>query len=390
MTTNVWLWLLLPLAAVLGWLIRDRAIARDNGRQINQFSTSYFRGLNYLLNEQPDKAIEVFLQIAEVDKNTVETHLALGNLFRRRGEVDRAIRFHQNLISRTGLSPKQRTQALLELGEDYMRAGLLDRAERLFSELIELEAHTPSALQHLVSIYEQERDWEECIEHAKKLELVSHKDMSPTIAQYHCELAQEALVKGDDQTAKEHLQRAIKTDKRCVRASLIEGRMAHVAGDYAGAIGAYRRVAEQDMDYIPDVLEPVLKSYQASDNQADARSFLEDITDRYRGISPVLALADMIEKDQGRKPAADFIGQQLKRRPSVRGLDHLIGLNLSDSEGDARENLLILSDLTAKLLAGQPIYRCNHCGFGTKSNHWQCPSCKNWSTVKPIHGVAGE
>ncbi len=384
------LWLLLPLAAVAGWLIRDRTIARADGRQINQFSTNYFRGLNYLLNEQPDKAIEVFLRIAEVDKNTVETHLALGNLFRRRGEVDRAIRFHQNLISRTGLSPKQRTQALLELGEDYMRAGLLDRAERLFSELIELEAHTPSALEHLVAIYEQERDWQKCIEHAKQLQRVSRKDMSPTIAQYFCEMAQEALVKGDDETATAHLKRALKTDTQCVRASLIEGRMAHVAGDYSRAIAAYRRVAEQDMEYIPEALEPILKSYQSADNRADARVFLEEITERYRGISPVLALADMIESEHGRKAAADYIGQQLKRRPSVRGLDHLIGLNLSESEGDARENLLILSDLTAKLLAGQPIYRCNHCGFGTKANHWQCPSCKNWSSVKPIHGVAGE
>ncbi len=384
------LWLLVPLAAIAGWLLRDRFGRRNDGEQLNQFSTTYFRGLNYLLNEQPDKAIEVFLRIAEVDKNTVETHLALGNLFRRRGEVDRAIRFHQNLISRTGLSPKQRTQALLELGEDYMRAGLLDRAERLFSELIELEAHTPSALRHLIAIYQQERDWVKSIEHAKQLQRVARDDMSPVIAQFYCEMAQDAVGKGDDELASKHVSQALRTDKGCVRASLIEGQMAYVAQDYSRSIKAYQRVASQDLDHIPDTLEPILRSYRDADRLADARRFLEDVIERYRGISPVLALAELIEEADGRKVAAEFMGQQLKRRPSVRGLDYLIGLNLSDSEGEARENLLILRDLTRKLLAGKPIYRCNHCGFGAKHNHWQCPGCKTWNSVKPIHGVASE
>ncbi|MEM9305353.1 MAG: lipopolysaccharide assembly protein LapB [Pseudomonadota bacterium] len=382
-------WLLLPVAALSGWILRGQSSRTKEVRR-NQFTTNYFRGLNYLLNEQPDKAIEVFLKIAEVDSNTVETHLALGNLFRRRGEVDRAIRFHQNLISRSGLSPEQRTNALLELGEDYMRAGLLDRAEKLFTELIEIEAHTPNALRHLIAIYQQERDWHQAIEHAKRLQRNSGIDMTPVIAQFYCEMAQTSLHESDPETARTHLRRALRMDRNCVRASLIEGEIDQAEGSFDAATEAYGRVENQDLDYIPEILDPLLESYEQAGRSADGTDFLRRIITKYRGISPVLALAERIEAAEGRRAAADFMGQQLKIRPSVRGLDYLIGLNLSDSKGEARENLLILRELTSKLLQGKPVYRCNNCGFGARSHHWQCPSCKTWNSVKPIHGVSGE
>lgn len=382
-------WLLLPVAAYSGWVARGRH-GRRREESRHAFSTSYFRGLNYLLNEQPDKAIEVFLKLAEVDSNTVETHLALGNLFRRRGEVDRAIRFHQNLVSRTGLSTEERTHALLELGEDYMRAGLLDRAEKLFTELIEIEAHTPSALRHLIAIYQQERDWVQSIEHAQRLQKVSGQDMTPVIAQFYCEMAQAALAGGDREDARGNIRRALRTDGQCVRASLLEGEIELAEGAFDAAIAAFLRVEQQDLDYIPEVLDPLLEAFRLAGREADAQAFLRRIISKYRGISPVLALAERIETCEGRRAAADFIGQQLKIRPSVRGLDYLIGLNLSDSDGEARENLLILRELTSKLLQGKPVYRCNNCGFGARSHHWQCPSCKTWNSVKPIHGVAGE
>ncbi|MDJ0657489.1 MAG: lipopolysaccharide assembly protein LapB [Xanthomonadales bacterium] len=383
-------WLLLPLAAASGWYIQGRTRRSRNSRQLNQFTTSYFQGLNYLLNEQPDKAIEVFLKIAEVDRDTVETHLALGNLFRRRGEVDRAIRFHQNLVSRQGLNPEQRTQALLELGEDYMRAGLLDRAERLFSELTQMDDHKPSALRHLVAIYQQEKDWTKSIEHAQRLQKVSREDMGPVIAQFYCEMAKNAEEAGDRDAARELLAKALDTDPNCVRASILEGRLAAEEGDHDAAIAAYKRVGEQDLDFIPVILESTLACYRETGNLEQAREFLQDVIERYRGISPVIALAEQIQQTEGRKAAEQFISAQLRRRPSVRGLAHLIGVNLTDSTGAARENLLILQDLTSKLMEGKPVYRCNQCGFGTRSLHWQCPSCKSWNSVKPIHGVAGE
>lgn len=382
-------WLLLPFAALSGWYLRGRS-QRHSKRRRDQFTTNYFRGLNYLLNEQSDKAIEIFMKIAEVDSNTVETHLALGSLFRRRGEVDRAIGVHQNLISRSGLSADQRTQALLELGEDYMRAGLLDRAEKLFTELIEIEAHTPSALRHLIAIYQQEKDWTQSIEHAKRLEKVAGTDMSPVIAQFYCEIAQEALDQDRVDVARSELARALRTDSRCVRASIMRGRIEYLAGNFDRAIEALKQVEDQDLDYVPEILEPLIKSFHAAGRRQDCENYLRHIITKYRGISPVLALAELIEQRDGRRAAAEFIGQQLKIRPSVRGLDYLIGLNLSESEGDARENLLILQELTSRLLQGKPIYRCNNCGFGARAHHWQCPSCKLWNSVKPIHGVSGE
>ena len=384
------LWLLLPVAAASGWYMHKRTARRVDVDRLNEFSSSYFRGLNYLLNEEQDKAIEVFLKIAELDHNTVETHLALGSLFRRRGEVDRAIRFHQSLISRTGLDAHQRTQALLELGEDYMRAGLLDRAERLFSELIEIQAHTPSALRHLISIYQQEKDWDKSIEHAKRLGAISGEDMNPVVAQFYCELAQVALDNSRLDGARAHTRRALKTDANCVRASMLEGHMAAMQGDFDAAITAFSRVEQQDLDFIPDILDSILTCFDKAGRKADARSFLTHIIDRYQGISPIIALAEFIQQDQGRQQAAEFIGDQLRQRPSVRGLGYLIGINLFDSTGDARENLLILRDLTSKLLEGKPVYRCNNCGFGIRTLHWQCPGCKHWNSVKPIHGVSGE
>lgn len=383
-------WLLLPVAAFSGWYVARWGVQRTSGRRESALRTTYFRGLNYLLNEQPDKAIEVFLKIAEVDSETVETHLALGNLFRRRGEVDRAIRIHQNLIARPSLNAEQRTHALLELGEDYMRAGLFDRAENLFSELIQIGAHRPSALRHLLAIYQQEKDWVKCIETAERYEKVSGESMSSVIAQYHCELAEEALRDHDEAGARRELDYALARDRRCVRASIILGRVARNKGDYEGAIRAYRQVPDQDIEYLPEILDPMLACYRALKREPEAMAYLQELIHRYDGISPVLSLAGMVLEREGEQAAVSFITRHLRQRPSVRGLDYLIGLNLAHSEGPARDNLMILHDLTRKLLDGKAVYRCSNCGFGTRTTQWQCPSCKQWNSVKPIHGVAGE
>jgi lipopolysaccharide biosynthesis regulator YciM len=158
--------LLLPVAAASGWIAARRSQRQERGKCVNDTSPVYFRGLNHLLNEEPDKAIDAFVEMLEVDSDTVETHLALGNLFRRRGEVERAIRIHQNLIARPALTREQRAQALLELGQDYMRAGLLDRAENLFRELKDTRLHVRQALKNLLVIYEKERDWQACLDTA--------------------------------------------------------------------------------------------------------------------------------------------------------------------------------------------------------------------------------
>lgn len=390
MTELALLFLLLPIAAFSGWYVARRGSERTSGARVSELSSNYFRGLNYLLNEQQDKAIEVFLKLAEYNRDTVETHLALGNLFRRRGEVDRAIRVHQNLIARPSLSDEEKTVALLELGEDYMRAGLLDRAETLFTDLVSMDALAPSALTHLVSIYQHERDWNKAIENATMLEAATGESCGAMIAQFHCELAEQARANRDWPRVRECLAAALDADADCVRASMILGHAEAANDNLDAAIKAFEHVADLDVDYVPEILSPLLDCYARAQYMQRAETFLLNMTERYQGVSPVLALASLYTRTQGEKKAVEFLTRQLHQRPSVRALVALIDANLHTARDEARESLLIQRDLTRKLLEGQAMYRCTRCGFGAKAHHWQCPSCKNWSTVRPIHSVVGE
>jgi len=382
--------LLLPLAAFSGWYIGRRSSERSRRVGVSELSSSYFRGLNYLLNEQPDKAIEVFLQLAEFNRDTVETHLALGNLFRRRGEVDRAIRVHQHLIARPNLSNEEKTVALLELGEDYMRAGLLDRAETLFTDLVAMDAHVPSALKHLISIYQHEKDWSKAIDHARRLERITGESEGSVIAQFYCEQAEHARTAKNFEEAHKNLEQAFDSQPECVRAYIVLGHLEAQRNNLEAAAQAFERVAMLDVDYVPEILPPLLDSYARLQQMQRAEKFLVDIIERSQGVSPVIALAKLYASTQGEPASIEFLTRQLRHRPSVRGLMTLIGATLHNSAGEARENLLILQDLTRKLIEGQAMYRCNKCGFGAKAHHWQCPSCKTWGSVRPIHGVAGE
>jgi lipopolysaccharide biosynthesis regulator YciM len=384
-----WLLLGLPLTFALGWLA-SRFDLRQWRREQKDSPKAYYKGLNLLLNDQHDKAIDAFIEAVQQDPDTSDLHFALGNLFRRRGEVDRAIRVHENLIARPTLSAEQKTAAVLELGEDYMRAGLLDRAEALFTDLVALEARAPSALKHLIGIYQQERDWHKAIDHARRLERLGGDSQGTVIAHYYCELADQARLRHDRDGAQRALTEAFMAEPECVRGTLIEGRLALDAGDPTGALAAFQRVVERDLEFVPELLGPTLACYEKLGDPQGAREFLRGLIDRYPGISPVLALTRIVERAEGDRAAIALLTRELGKRPSVRGLAALIGLSLKSAEGEARENLLILDELTRKLLAGQAIYRCTRCGFGARAHHWQCPSCKNWGTVKPIHGVAGD
>jgi lipopolysaccharide biosynthesis regulator YciM len=386
---NEWFWffLLLPLAALSGWVIGRRGGERHSDSQVSKLSTTYFRGLNYLLNEQPDKAIELFLHIAELDKDTFETQVALGHLFRRRGEVDRAIRLHQALVQRTDLSDQQRVQALLALGEDYMRSGLLDRAETVFTDLAKIDQRAPQALRHLISIYQAERDWAKAIENATRYEVVTGEPMGRLIAQFECELADRLRSGGDVEGAREAIARAYEADSTTVRAGMLEGRIEVDSGNDAAAIRAFERAARHDPDYLPEILPSLLACYDRVGDTPGARAFLAEMSEHYRGISPVLALTRLVESEEGVGQARAYLAQQLKDRPSVRGEAALIDLTLAEG-ADATATLEDLKHITDQLLVRNPSYRCSRCGFGARSHHWQCPSCKEWGTIKPLLNYA--
>lgn len=387
LTEWFWFFLFLPLAALGGWVIGRRGGQRHGDTQVSRLSSTYFRGLNYLLNEQPDKAIELFLHIAELDKETFETQVALGHLFRRRGEVDRAIRLHQGLVQRHDLTDPQRVQALLALGEDYMKSGLLDRAETVFSELAQIDQRAPQALKHLISIYQAERDWEKAIDNATRYEQVTGEPMGKLIAQFECELADRYRGAGKSDQALQAVARAYQADANSVRAGILEGRIEADMGNDEAAVRAWERAARHDPDYLPEIIPTLLAAYKRVGDIAGARNFLSEMTEHYRGIAPVLALTQLMEAQDGVGPARTYLGRQLKDRPSVRGEAALIDLTLTEGS-DPQATLQDLKHITDQLLVRNPSYRCTRCGFGAKTHHWQCPSCKEWGTVKPLLNYA--
>jgi len=384
------LFLLLPVAFYSGWRAGRKHRPADTEKTFFEIPPDYLKGLNYLLNEQPDKAIEVFIQMLEVDSETVETHLALGSLFRRRGEVDRAIRIHQNLIARPTLSQSQRAQALFELGEDYMRAGLLDRAEALFEELIEASPHSDVALRQLIDIYQQEKDWAKAIDMARLLSMKTGENMQATISQYYCEMAEVAFHQGESGTGDKWLKRALVSDRDCVRASLLEGKNEQRSGNDKAALKAYLRIEQQDADYLPEVVTPLIECYRTLGRMNEAKEYLMHLIKEYGSITIMLKLAELVQKEDGDEAAIEFITEHLRQRPSVRGMDRLINLNLSHVKDSVRDKLLVLKEVTTQLLINKPVYKCRSCGFSGKSMHWQCPGCRQWNTVKPIQGVEGE
>jgi lipopolysaccharide biosynthesis regulator YciM len=384
------LWLLLPVAAASGWAAGRRNRGKTGSCPDSILGSEYITGLNYLLNEQQDKAIDVFIRMLEVNSDTVETHLALGNLFRKRGEVDRAIRIHQNLIARTSLSPEQRNDAVLELGQDYMKAGLFDRAEALFNELLENSVHLSSVLPLLLDIYQQEKDWSSAIRIAEQMGIVGGQPARSIIAQFYCELAENARARDNIDEACRLLEKASEYNPYSARARLIRAVIARQQGEYQMALAAYEQVAERDIELLPEILDDMYTCHRELGTLPAMIDYLHKVVALYAGISPVLLLADIMSREMDNRAAAEFIAGELRKRPSVRGLSRFIDLSLVNSEGAARENLLILKGMTDKLLENKPVYKCHDCGFCGKALYWQCPGCKHWNTVKPIHGVDGE
>lgn len=373
-----WLFLLLPIAALSGWLSARRHY-KKRYKQANTFEPDYFRGLNYLLNEQPDKAIDVFIRLLEVNSETVETHLALANLFRRRGETDRAIRIHQNLITRSNLSASQRNQALVELGLDYMSAGVLDRAEQLFLELLGNSSPQEVASQQLLNIYQKEKKWSQAIEIAKNIQSQTQQNMGATIAQFYCEMAEQSLITKSEDVAV-LLKQAHLYDANCIRATLLDAQRHIEAKKFRKALKKLKKIEIQDPKYLPEALPKLELCYRKLNELPAFKEYLTELMTHFPQMTSIrIMLTTVIEDIQGEQAAQDFLYQQLNEHPSIEGLHTLLSL------GELSPDIIspLISKITNKLPLYTQRYSCQHCGFSGKTMHWHCPSCKQWGTIRP-------
>ncbi|MCB1836221.1 MAG: lipopolysaccharide assembly protein LapB [Alcanivoracaceae bacterium] len=382
MEQPVWLGLFF-LAIAIGYALGRHSRRHRHRDRLTSLSQEYMRGLNFLLNEQPDKAVDIFVNSLSVTPSTIETHLGLARLFRKRGELDRATRIHSHLLMQQDLPASLREEIELELARDYTAAGLLDRAEAILQQMLERgTSRETDVVRHLMSIFEQEKDWHNALAAGERL-LPKDATVAPVLAHYCCELAQR--LKGDDQVnaARRTLRRALQFDRGCVRANMMLGRLEMRQGLYEDAIRQFRRIRRQDAVFFDEVLDDLERCYVALGQQ----DRLDRVLARYAVQTPttavILKLADRLKSRYGEKAASLFIADYMKAHPSVRGLSRIVDMNIDSAEGSTREHFDILQRLTRQLLAEQSVYRCNDCGFDAQHLHWQCPTCKHWGTLRP-------
>ncbi|MGD8809391.1 MAG: lipopolysaccharide assembly protein LapB [Gammaproteobacteria bacterium] len=372
---------LFVLMAGIGWTLRHFADRDRDDAPPARVSADYIRGLNLVLNRRTDEALELFVQMAKVDEDTLETHFALGHLFRRRGEVDRAIRVHQNLLARPNLPEMQRHQALFSLGEDYLSAGLFDRAEKLFGELIESESHADVALRKLVYIYEQEREWEKAIEMLRRLEVVSGERL-PEVAHYYCELAEQARLDGDLVKAKQYLKHTVRTESGALRGTLIRAAIAETEQDYRQALNLYQNVIDTDRHFMSEVLPHLMHCHEAVDRLDDFEKYIEGLVESDPSFIRDVAYATI---------ACELTGSPVLRscvETFVLSNDVLADLvNRGEFEqlgepqrGEAIERI---ARGLRQLVMSSARFRCSNCGYSSQRLIWQCPSCKTWEAVRP-------
>ncbi|AKE95828.1 lipopolysaccharide assembly protein LapB [Cronobacter sakazakii] len=385
------LFLLLPVAAAYGWYMGRRSAQQDKEQEANRLSRDYVAGVNFLLSNQQDKAVDLFLEMLKEDTGTVEAHLTLGNLFRSRGEVDRAIRIHQSLMESASLTYDQRLLAVQQLGRDYMAAGLYDRAEGMFNQLVDETDFRVGALQQLLQIYQATSDWQKAIDAAERLVKLGKEHQRVEIAHFYCELALQAMSNEDMDRAMSLLKKGAAADRNSARVSIMMGRIFMARGDYAHAVEMLEKVISQDRELVSETLEMLQVCYQQLGKPDEWAEFLRRCVEENTGAEAELMLAQVLEQREGADSAQVYITRQLQRHPTMRVFHRLMDYHLHEAEeGRAKESLMVLRDMVGEQVRTKPRYRCQKCGFTAFTLYWHCPSCRAWSTIKPIRGLDGQ
>lgn len=373
-----WQLLLVPLFFGLGW-----AAARVDIRQVVHESRalprSYFQGLNFLLNEQPDKAIDSFLEVAKVDSQTVELHFALGNLFRRRGETERAIRMHQNLIDRPDLDEGVRLHALSELGQDFLKAGLLDRAEEIFNKLVGT-SFEDEAKRNLLEIYQVEKEWQKAIDLARELPDVASQQQ---VAEFYCELAAGEIMRSRPDSARAYLESAMQQNRKCVRASLLQGDLLLQEGNPAGAIDAWQRIEQQGPAYLALVAQRLLETHRKLERRDEGIALLRGYLEHYPSLDLLDVVYQLVLESAGNEAAYRLVRDELQRNPTLLGLEKLMSARLLLVEPEVRPDIDLAKSIIAGYTQRLSRYRCNSCGFKARQFYWRCPACGGWETYPP-------
>lgn len=375
----VWSLAIIPVAIVFLWLLFRTK--QTHKRQQSTLSSEYFKGLNYLLNDEQGKALDIFVKLVESNWDTIDTHFTLGKIYRKNGEMDKAIKIHQGLIARPSLPERYRSKILLELGYDYLGAGWFDRAEGLFKEVLIQDKKSKEARHNLILIYQQEKDWFKAIDIAVDLFSENPSVIGPMIAQYYCELADISRIKGDISQLENNANKALRYDAACVRASILLADQAKAAGDDKKAINIYESIEKQDAESMILVIDPLLECYANLSLQDKLYDYLVGLQDRHENLFLQNVIASVLERSQGKQAAVDYLSSKIKRQPSLSGLQKLISYKQKDIDADE-----VFSDLTTAISIMQKDsveYRCQKCGFSTNTHYWLCPGCNHWGSVKP-------
>ncbi len=380
MELETWHLLVLPLFFSLGW-IAARIDIRHVIRESRAVPAAYFKGLNYLLDEQPDKAIEAFVEVTRHDPDTLELHYALGALFRRRGEWDRAIRIHQNLVDRSDLDHQQRLKAQFELGQDFFKAGLLDRAEAIFQALL-TSSHAIEAQSRLLDIYVLEKDWGKAIDTARQLEKLGCPSRQTEIAHYYCERALDALQRNDTASAELELERARTANRKSARAIQLLGDLRLQQGRPEAAIAAWRELESVNPTYLPLVAERLYRAYQRLGHAHEGVALLKSYLARQPSADLFHSLFLALQEAEGWEAAARLAAEELRRNPSLRILDDYLQAR-NAAPGDADLETRLAQDLIHKHASRMAYYQCRECGFKARQFFWQCPACARWESIPP-------
>lgn len=384
------LFLLLPIAAAYGWYMGRRSALNGLEQESNKLSREYVDGVDFLLSNQQDKAVDLFLDMVKEDSGAFEARLTLGNLFRNRGDTDKAIRIHQSLMESASISYEQRLLAHQQLGRDYMAAGLYDRAENVFSYLKEEDDFIEDALEQLLTIYQMTSEWQKAIDVADKLVKRGKFELKKVIAHFYCEIALTHITADELDAALNLIKKAEASDKQSARVSLMLGRIFIAQNEPEQAIKVLERILVQDNEYISEALPLLQECYQRTGEHSTWIIFLKHCVDAKTSTVAELMFADILEEQKGVEIAQNFVNKQLQEHPTMRGFYRLMSYYVSDmDEGKSRDNLLLLRDMVGEQIRIKPRYRCQKCGFMSHSLYWHCPSCRSWATIKPIRGLDG-